>query len=276
MAPNLMAVGAHADDIELSVGGTLLKYRDRGCAVVYVMSTNNMSGTLQDEADDATVTMRKVGPAETMAQRKAEAAAGAQALGTVPVHLDHPQRHYNGPDGQSIEVRYGCELAETVPADVPTILTAHEDPDSLERVTELILERAPDYVLTHSMAETDMEHLGTALLVTKSYWQAVDRGFAGGLLHWRCGHTLLGPMNCRWDTFVDISGYLERKLELIGLHRCQIPPSRLSRLDFPPRQRAIAWGTACNCNAAEVFTVVSCAKRALQYRDLALEITQNG
>lgn len=38
-----MAIGAHADDIELNVGGTLAKYREMGYDVVYVMSTNNMS-----------------------------------------------------------------------------------------------------------------------------------------------------------------------------------------------------------------------------------------
>jgi len=41
---SLMAVGAHADDIEICVGGTLLKYRDLGYEIVYVMATNNFSG----------------------------------------------------------------------------------------------------------------------------------------------------------------------------------------------------------------------------------------
>ena len=40
----LMVIGAHADDIELNVGGTLVKYHEMGYEIVYVMSTNNMSG----------------------------------------------------------------------------------------------------------------------------------------------------------------------------------------------------------------------------------------
>ncbi len=40
-----MAIGAYPDDIELNVGGSLLKYRDRGYEIVYIMSTNNMPGT---------------------------------------------------------------------------------------------------------------------------------------------------------------------------------------------------------------------------------------
>ncbi len=39
-----MAIGAHADDIELRVGGTLLKYLDCGYEIAYVMSTNNFAG----------------------------------------------------------------------------------------------------------------------------------------------------------------------------------------------------------------------------------------
>ena len=43
---SIMCVGAHADDIEFSVGGACLKYLDRGYEIDYVMSTNNMSGQL--------------------------------------------------------------------------------------------------------------------------------------------------------------------------------------------------------------------------------------
>jgi len=41
---NIMAIGAHADDIEVNVGATLLKYHEMGYAITYVMATNNMSG----------------------------------------------------------------------------------------------------------------------------------------------------------------------------------------------------------------------------------------
>lgn len=36
MNRTLMAVGAHADDVELHFGGTLLKYHDKGYAAVYI------------------------------------------------------------------------------------------------------------------------------------------------------------------------------------------------------------------------------------------------
>src|SRR5690606_34073367 len=40
----IMAIGAHADDHELNVGGTLAKYHELGYEIVYVMATTNMSG----------------------------------------------------------------------------------------------------------------------------------------------------------------------------------------------------------------------------------------
>ena len=39
MKSRIMAIGAHADDIECEVGGTCLKYRDAGYEVVYVMAS---------------------------------------------------------------------------------------------------------------------------------------------------------------------------------------------------------------------------------------------
>ena len=39
----LMAIGAHADDIEFNAGGTLFKYLEKGYEVVYILSTNNIS-----------------------------------------------------------------------------------------------------------------------------------------------------------------------------------------------------------------------------------------
>ncbi len=262
MAQRIMVVGAHADDIELNTGGTLLKYRARGYEVVYVMATNNMSGIMNEVQPDGSVTRTWLGPEATMARRKRECDAAAAALGTVPIHLDHPQRHYNtGVGDKTRELRYGCERQDGVPADVPTILTAHEDEGSVKRLAELILQHDPECIFSHGPAQRDLEHTGTCMLATKGFWKAVDGGYQGGLLHWVEGHSYLGESHLRWETFVDISGWLEKKVDLIALHRCQMPNPH--RPDFPPIQRCLAWGTACGCHAAEAFTFVRRGVRRL-------------
>ena len=65
----IMAVGAHADDIEGNAGGTILKYRKLGYDLVYVMSTNNMSGSWQSVDAKGKVTSRAVPWYEMMPQQ---------------------------------------------------------------------------------------------------------------------------------------------------------------------------------------------------------------
>ena len=244
----LMAVGAHADDIELNVGGTLAKYHDCGYRIVYVMSTNNMSGGWSRLNADGTVATRTPPYHEILPQRRLEAEAAAGTFGTEPIYLDHPQRHYRRDDGTAVELRYGFERPDCVAPDVPTILTAHEHPPSVQRVADLILAHRPEAVLTHGVAMVDMEHIGTCLLVTKAYWKAVEAGHDGMLLHWAdITPTIFGERHAQWDTFVDVTQHWDRKLAAIALHACQMPDVR--RLDFP------AWGPACGCARAEVFTL---------------------
>jgi LmbE family N-acetylglucosaminyl deacetylase len=54
----VMAIGAHADDIEAIAGGTLAKALAQGYDIVYVMSTNNFSGGWSRLKPDGTIESR--------------------------------------------------------------------------------------------------------------------------------------------------------------------------------------------------------------------------
>lgn len=265
MSRNIMVVGAHADDIEINVGGTLAKYLEHDYRLVYVMSTNNMSGQVNACLPDGTRTSTPEPAAQMMARRKRECDIAAKELGTTPIHLDHPQRHYTAEDLTQREIAYGQPGPAFIDPQTPTILTAHEHPKACRRVTDLILEHQPEVVFTHGLAQIDMEHVGTALLVTRGFWQAVEEGYNGSLLMWREHHCFLGQANMRWDTFIDYTGRVERKMELIGLHDCQMPHWR--QPNFPMRTRAYDFGTICNCQAAELFTWVRQAGQGANCRD---------
>jgi LmbE family N-acetylglucosaminyl deacetylase len=276
MKQNIMVVGAHADDIEIHAGGTLLKYRNAGYEVTYVMSTNNMSGGVSELLKDGTRKTTKETTVPMMKRRKGECDDAAAVLGTVPIHLDHPQRHHW--DGEkTVELRYGCTLPDGVQADTPSILTAYEHKPSIERLAKLILEKNPECVLTHPVAQLNVEHFTTSLLVTNSYWKAVEGGFKGALLHWREHHINLGDLNCQWETFIDYTPYLESKMKLIGLHRCQMPTAHLP--EFGHRILAQRWGAACGCGATEPFTWIRRPDRSPDedpiYRPLTLELINN-
>lgn len=277
MNQSIMAIGAHADDIEIHLGGTLAKYHALGYEVVYVMATNNMAGRVSVLEADGSVRSWREGPADMMARRKRECDEAAAEFDTTPIHLDHPQRHYWSKDGEFFEVRYGAQLPVCVPKDVPSILTAGEDEASLRRLANLILERDPECVFTHGVSQMDPEHFGASLLATKSYWLAVEDGYRGALLQWRGIHTQHGEFNCRWETFIDFTPLLGRKMQLIGIHRCQMPKAHLP--DFGHRVLAKRWGAASGCGAAEPFIWVRHADfrdiLGMGYPPLTLELIRN-
>ena len=247
-----MAIGAHADDIELWAGGTLLKYYDQGYRVVYVMSTNNMSGGIREWENGKIVTRPRLRPIEQMKRRKSECEAATAVLGTTAIHLDHPQRHYNTGNGLEMEaVRFGAPLPEGVPADMPTILTAYEHKPSVAKLVSLILENDPEVILTHPPAALNIEHFATSLLVVRAFWDAVERGYTGGLLTWFEGITMFGDRSSAWDTRVDYPGLVDRKMALIGLHASQKPDALAP--GFGHRLLAEFYGGAGGVSASECF-----------------------
>lgn len=264
----LMAVGAHADDIEFNVGGTLLKYHSLGYEIDYVMSTNNFSGTWKVRQDDGS--LKRVQPTweDMMAKRKEEAAAAAAEVGTEPVFLDHPQTRYLNAAGDTVEVRYGAEVPGDFGPDTPTILTALADPEAVKVMTDLIVERNPEAVMVHGMISNNLEHVATCLLVTKAYRLAVEVGYQGMLLHWHepgVGH--FGDAYQCWDTYVDATDFWERKIEWIGAHASMVPNPAEADYFSPDVIRGCAQG--------EAFNVIDRGRRYFQHNPFAAELRMN-
>lgn len=79
---NILAVGAHSDDIESWCAGTLAKYAAQGNKVFLATSTNGNIGS-------ATMSME-----ETARVRKAEAAKSASIIGAEYICLDYDDDEY--------------------------------------------------------------------------------------------------------------------------------------------------------------------------------------
>ncbi len=251
----VMSIGAHADDVEIGSGGTLLKCRDLNYEIVYVMTTNNMSGYVSELQSDGSVKKWTEPPAEMMRRRKRECEEAAAMLNTKPIHLDHPQRHYRDEHGILHVIGYGsAPLPEGIPAR-PSILTASEDEESVRRLSDLILEHNPSCIFAHGLSSHNIEHLASSLLATKAYWKAAQAGFKGAFLHFREDATAFGPVNSKFDTFIDVSAYLDERMKLIGKHACQMPTAHAP--DHGHRLRAMKYGVCCGCRAAETFTWVN-------------------
>ena len=264
----LMAVGAHADDIEFNVGGTLLKYHDAGYEIDYVMSTNNMSGTWKVREADGTL-RREAPPWDAMmAKRREEAAAAAALVDTEPVHLDHPQCHFTNAVGEKVELRYGAEVPGDAGEDTPTILTAHGDLDSVRVMADIIVERNPEAVMVHGMVSNNLEHIASCLLVTNAYRRAAESGYQGMLLHWHePGVGDFGSAYQCWDTYIDVSDYWQRKIEWIGVHASMVPSPAEADYFSPDIVRG--------CAQAEAFNVIDRGRRYFHHNPFAAELRMN-
>lgn len=278
MNKKIMVVGAHADDVELHFGGTVFKYLDKGYELVYVMATNNMSGSQRFVNPDGTLTSKCQDTVVTEAFRKSEATEAAKLFNTTPIHLDHPQRHYHDKDEngelRQYEVRYGCHRPSNVPEDVPTILTAHEDLASVERLADLIVNVDPEAVFTHGYGEVNPEHHCTMLLVMKARKLAAERGYGGNLLAGVRQFTDLGRFACCWETWVDITGYFDRRMAAVRKHVSQYPPEFSHGADYW-REIAERKGKACGVPMAETFNFINDPDEASAEGELTEELLRN-
>lgn len=84
---NILAVGAHPDDVEINCAGTLAKYAAQGHKVFICTATNGNIGS-------ATLPKEEIG-----AIRKAEAAKSASIIGAEYICLDYDDEFlFDGPD----------------------------------------------------------------------------------------------------------------------------------------------------------------------------------
>jgi len=217
---DVIAVGAHPDDVEIGCGGTLALLAAQGHAVGIVDLT------------DGEPTPRTSGPE----QRLAEAAAAAEVLGVVHrEHLGFANRCLC--DGFEVRVA----LAKVFRRHRPRLVLG------IAAKTPLA---SPDHA--QAMAITEAAVFYSRL--TK--W---DDTFAGLPVHTvphLLGYFLFAGVPeappGHWPLVVDIAGHLETKLRAIGCYTSQFPPEKAHVF---PRVRAMAetLGVMAGCDAGEML-----------------------
>jgi len=182
MKLDILAVGAHPDDVELSCSGTIAKEVDRGKKVGILDLTRGELGTR--------------GSAEI---RDKEAKAAAEILG--------------------VKMRHNLEFSDAFFENN----TAHK----LE-IIKIIRKYKPEIVLCNAIEDRHIDHGKGAKLVS-------DACFLSGLRKietimdgnnqpaWRPKHVFhyIQWKNLQPDFVVDISGYLDKKLESVLAYRSQ-------------------------------------------------------
>ena len=225
MKLDILAVGSHPDDVELSCSGTIAKEVDRGKKVGILDLTRGELGTR--------------GTAEI---RGKEAQAAAEILG--------------------VKVRENLEFSDAFFENN----TAHK----LE-VVKMIRKYRPEIVLCNAVEDRHIDHGRGAKLVS-------DACFLSGLRKiethldgekqqaWRPNHVFhyIQWKNLKPDFVVDISGYMDKKLESVLAYRSQFydkdsrePETPISSSNFLDSitYRAKDMGRLINTEHAEGFNV---------------------
>ncbi len=225
MKVNILAIGVHPDDVELSCSGTLLKHIDLGYKV----------GILD-------LTRGELGTRGTPEKRQREAESAASLMGA------------------EFRVNVG----------IPDGLFTNTEEYKM-RIVKVIRKYRPEIVLANSIKDRHPDHGRSAQLV-------YDACFLSGLL--QIGSTdAEGQLQDRWrpkaiynyvqdqllepDIVIDITGYIDRKMETILAFKSQFydPDSKeadspISGLDFLEyiKARSRAYGRQIGVEFAEAFT----------------------
>ena len=230
MKIDLLAIGVHPDDVELSCSGTLLRHLDMGRSVGLLDLTRGELGTR--------------GTAEI---RDQEAAKAAALLGA--------------------SFRKNLGMADGF---------FRNDKENLLSIIRVIREHRPEIVLANAVKDRHSDHGRAAQL-------AVDACFYAGLAkietlgedghaqeRWRpqAVYHYIQDYNLSADFVVDITNYIDRKIEVVLAFRSQFyapetvefsdqlntPISGKDFLDFL-RAKARTYGRASGFEYAEGFTV---------------------
>lgn len=191
MAGRVLAVAAHPDDIEFLMAGTMILLGDAGWELHYLAIANGSCGTSVLDAE------------EIVAIRTAEARAAAKRIGAV----------YHESLAADIEVFYEKPL--------------------LAKVAAIVREVAPTILLTHSPVDYMEDHQTAARLAATGAFCRGMRNFptdpprepvAGDVTVYHAqphGNRDSLRRLVRPELFVDVTGVLARKREMLACHESQ-------------------------------------------------------
>lgn len=185
---NVLAVGCHPDDLEIGCGGTLAKLSAEGHKVTMVHVANGNKG-------------HKVIPTEELRlMRKQEAIAAGKLIG-----------------------------AEVISLDVPDLSVKSDSDELVQKLVQVIRRVKPDYMITHPPEDYMKDHMEVSRAV-------FDASFAATVPYYDeaselAEHHKVAPIYYM-DTlagvgflpteYVDISDYIELKIQMNDSHQSQI------------------------------------------------------
>ncbi len=229
----VLAIICHPDDMELSCGGTLLKYKKQGHDVTVCNVANGNMGHYSIE------------PEELRAIRRAEAQKACAVGGFKSVTCDTPDLTINSADMEQVRT-----LVRIIRAEKPDMIITHHPDDYCSdhrEVQKLVFKASFDATVPHFMPET-----GEATTLAALYYADCDLG-----------------INMIPTEYVDITDEMDTKEKMMACHESQVVWLREhDGYDVIAEQRKLAAtrGTQCGVKYAEGFTPCLASGRLRTYR----------
>ncbi len=203
---DILAIGAHFDDVEIGCGGFLLKHAAKGNRITILTVT------------DSGYTHPNNNYSRSAETAKEEAVKAAKMMDAKLICLDKS-----------------------------SLNLLHNETFSYE-FDKIIQKMNPDIVITHWGGDIHSDHAA----VSFSSVRAAKR--VGTILLYRSNwYTTTSAFNENY--FVDISSYLEKKLEIIKIYKSVLEPVQYSWIDFIRKQNQYE-GIKIGVEAAECFSCI--------------------
>lgn len=226
MAVDILAIGVHPDDVELGSGGTVLKHIDQGYSVAIVDLTQGELGTRGNA---------KLRMEEAEEARKILGAVARENLGMADGFFQHTK-------------------------------------ENILKVSAAIRKYQPKIVLANAITDRHPDHGRAAKLISDACFYSgllkIEQKDSNGkdLLPWRpdAVYHYIQDRNLEADLIVDISGFMDKKIEAILAFKSQFytsnrdePETPISGKDFIEFNRAKnrSYGRAIKAEYGEGFTV---------------------
>ena len=217
---SVLAVGAHPDDIEQHVGGTLLKYKAQGAGIFFVLTTSGNTGSNE-----------KKDPSEIGCQREAEQLEAAKAYGAKVRFLRNDDERLLDTNETRTQLLDAMRWAD------PDVIFTHSPTDE-----------SPDHAMTSKLVRNMI--LSLPGVNQQSSEKPCKKRVSLFLWENDCCVGSGQP-----DVYVDISDVMDAKLETFRKHRSQV--SYMGAFDIaidddvvvPDRFRGLQYG----CKYAECF-----------------------
>ncbi|MEW5815359.1 MAG: PIG-L family deacetylase [Spirochaetota bacterium] len=262
MKKTIAAIMAHADDIEISAGGTFAKYLTEGYKGLYgVLSRCNSGWTVSEETGGHYTSSLAIIP-----RRRAEAEAAAKIFGAELYYGDLLENCHTLKDGTRIIPSYlGSQdlEGERIQTDeIPegnlfaTVAGAGDIWDShpvIRTLTELLIEWEPELVIGQAIGNFNPDHFCAAQIIAIAWQLAAKKVDLGSYwipaMYSAQPEYLFPPL--KPDHFVDVTGYEDICLKAMACHRSQ--GQHLARAQQRKRESWKAWGPETEGDSCEAF-----------------------